>query len=144
MKKQIVIAALLLIVFVSSCSWSTRSQPYTHQKCLDVIPKDVKGLKIIAGPRTRQSLIRDMVPVVCYSRVWRGKMIAQGEDFPSGRIVFRVTIEYTGEVTLVEAVETTLGSDKLVRHVSDLIMDTDFVGWARCDTDTIFLYPISF
>lgn len=101
-------------------------------------------MKILNGPRSEQSIIRDMVPAVCYSHVLYRQMSKHGENINAGDIVFRITVEYTGEVYRAEAIDTTIRSRKFVQRVSDIIMDTDFVGWARDETDTVFIYPVTF
>ncbi|MFO7963207.1 MAG: hypothetical protein R6U50_04740 [Desulfobacterales bacterium] len=111
---------------------------------MDTIPKNVNGLKLISGPRTKKSIIQDMVPVVCYGRVIFEKLKKRGETNISGHALFRVVVEYTGEVNSVHVEETTIGSEKFLRNLSDLIMDTDFIGWRRTNTDTVFLYPMTF
>jgi hypothetical protein len=111
---------------------------------METVPGHVPGLKIIQGPRTEQSIIRDMVPVVCNAYVLFQRMRAEGEDITGGTVVFRVTVEYTGEVYDVSVEKTILTSGRFLREVADFIMDTDFVGWARHDTDTVFLYPMTF
>ena len=62
----------------------------------------------------------------------------------AGTVIFRVVVVYTGEVIAVNIAETAIQSDAFLRKVSDFIMDTDFVGWARDDIDTVFLYPVRF
>jgi hypothetical protein len=60
----------------------------------------------------------------------------------AGEAVFRILVEYTGEVYRVEVVESSGLSHQFHRKMIDMIMDTDFVGWVPTDTDTEFLYPL--
>lgn len=129
----------------SVCTPLKQARPYDHQACLDTIPDEIKGLEILSGPRSKKSIIQDMVPVACYGHVWIEKMKAGGEDINVGEVVFRVAVEYTGEVYQVEVVDCTIQSERFIRKLSDLIMDTDFAGWQRDDAaDTVFIYPMSF
>ena len=61
---MIVIAAIGL----SACATGV-SRALDPKLCMETVPFRVDGLKITAGPRPRQSIIGDMVPVVCNSRV---------------------------------------------------------------------------
>ena len=45
--------------------------------CMSEIPEHVDGLRIVAGPRTARSVIRDMVPVVCNAKVLFRQMRSQ-------------------------------------------------------------------
>ena len=134
----------LVWLLVSACAGSSPSKSFDHQTCLDSIPDKVSGLTILEGPRTKSSLISDMVPAVCYSRVLVEKKKANGENNIKGDVTFEIQVEYTGEVVRVEVVETTIQSQPFVRKVADFIMDTDFVGWVQNDVDTVFIYPMSF
>lgn len=134
----------LVWLLSSACAGPSTSKPFDHQTCLDTIPDKVKGLTILEGPRTKTSLIRDMVPAVCYSRVLAGKHKTDGKSPPKGEVSYRIQVEYTGEVMRVDVVETTIQSQQFVRRVADIIMDTDFIGWIRHDIDTVFIYPLSF
>jgi hypothetical protein len=71
-------------------------------------------------------------------------MTSEGQSINPGTVVFKVLVEYTGEVGHVAVEETTVQSEKLLREVSDFIMDTDFVLWGGDDRDTVFLYPVRF
>jgi hypothetical protein len=111
---------------------------------MDHVPADVAGLIIEAGPRTKTSVIRDMVPACCNAQVLFQRMKAEDPTLKPGRIVFRVVVEYTGEVLSVDIEETEIESLRFKRRVSDFIMDTDFVSWAPSDTETVFHYPVRF
>jgi hypothetical protein len=142
---NILCISIALCIFISACTGLNQSsRPYDHRKCMDTIPTNVKGLKIISGPRTRQSIIQDMVPVTCYGHVMYEKMRAEGESINPGTVVVKVTVEYTGEVYRVEVEDATIQSGKFLKNIVDLIMDTDFVGWQRSDIDTVFVYPLTF
>jgi hypothetical protein len=134
-----VISALLF----TACA-SHRQKQLDPKNCLDTIPQRVEGLTILEGPRTEQSIIRDMVPAICYGHFLFGRMKSSGEEVNPGVVVFRVVVEYTGEVYGVTVEETTIQSKLFLRRASDFIVDTDFVPWARDETDTAFLYPVEF
>ena len=136
-----VVAIISICIMTFACA---TQKPYNHQTCMDTTPKKAPGLTILSGPRTEQSIIRDMVPVGCYGRVIYERMKSHGENISPGVITFRVTVEYTGEVYGVEVVDATIPSQKFVRRISDMIKNTDFVGWARSDDDTVFIYPLRF
>ena len=72
-------------------------------------------------------------------------MSAEGDTLKPGSVVFRVVVEYTGEVYAADVHESTIESENFLRKVCDFIMDTDFVYWGGTDdTDTVFLYPVTF
>jgi hypothetical protein len=131
-------------ILLTSCATQTKQAEFDPKTCLEIIPEHVKGLKIIEGPRSEKSIIRDMVFPICNGHVLFGQIRSEGENIQPGIVVFRVVVEYTGEVLAVSVQESTVGSDQFIRKVSDFIMDTDFVGWTRNDTDTVFLYPVHF
>lgn len=136
--------AVALCLIAVACAAPTRKAAHEPKTCLETIPHHVEGLEILQGPRTEQSIIRDMVPAVCNGQVLFKHMRSQSDSIDAGRVVFKVRVEWTGEVYDVAVAETTIQSKKFLREVSDFIMDSDFVIWSRHDTDTIFLYPASF
>lgn len=119
-------------------------RPFSPETCMASIPKNVEGLEIVQGPRTKESIIEDMVPIYCNAQVLFRKMNAEQKTVNSGKVVFKTLVEYTGEVVGVEIDETTIKSEEFLRKVTDFILRTDFVSWARDDTDTLFVYPIVF
>ena len=136
--------SILIFLLAVACATHSQSRPFDHQTCLDAIPDKVKDLTILAGPRTETSLIADMVPAVCYSRILAEKHRADGKKPFKGIVTYQIQVEYTGEVVRVDVVDTTIQSQQFVRKVIDFIMDTDFVGWVRNDVDTVFNYPMTF
>jgi hypothetical protein len=136
--------AVALFVLLTSCSTHTTPSEFDPRTCLDIIPGQVKGLKILEGPRSEKSLIRDMVPPICNGHALFKNMQSKGEEIIPGRVIFHVVVEYTGEVAYVRIEDTTIRSEYFLREVRDFIMDTDFVLWAGDDGDTVFLYPASF
>jgi len=134
---------ILLAVVGAAVGWATRPDgtAYDPKTCLEQIPSDIEGLQILQGQRTKESVIRDMVPVFCNAEVLFSMMRTKVRP---GRIVFKVSVEYNGEVTEVEIDESTIGSNEFAREVSDFVMDTDFISWARHDENTVFLYPMAF
>jgi hypothetical protein len=133
-----------MIQLVVGCASPSQKSSFDPKTCLENIPSRVNGLEIIDGPRTEQSLIRDMMPAICSGQALFRHMKAKGESINPGRVVFKVRVEWTGEVISVTAAESSIQSKKFLREVSDFIMDSDFVAWSRHDDDTIFLYPANF
>lgn len=139
----IAVLVLAALVCLPACS-SHSNEPFDPKTCLENIPSQVKGLKILSGSRSEKSIIRDMVPSVCNGRVLFKKMRAQGLVGDGGDVLFRVRVENTGEVQSVDIQETTLQSEAFLQEVSDFIMDTDFVFGGVSGPDTVFLYPMHF
>jgi hypothetical protein len=117
---------------------------FDPQTCLDIIPREVKGLQILAGPRTEANIIRDMVPAICNGHALFRQMQAREPGLKAGTASFKVVVEYTGEVNAVSIEETTLTSRAFLQSFSDFIMDSDFTPWARSDEDSVFVYPARF
>lgn len=141
---MLLLSVATALTLITACATPSKQGPIDLVQCLDSIPKKVEGLKILSGPRSERSIIHDLVPAICYGHVLYDKMKASGEDINAGQIVMRVAVEYTGEVYEASVVETTIGSERFVKKVSDYIMDTDFVGWARDKSDTEFIYKVAF
>jgi hypothetical protein len=139
-----VILAMMILVLASSCAPRVQDVPFDPRRCLASIPGEVKGLTIVEGPRSKASIIRDMVPVICNGQVLFHRMQSADPHLKAGSVVFRVVVEYTGEVAAVDIEETTIRSRAFLKEVSDFIMDMDFIGWARNDVDTVFRYPARF
>ena len=139
-----------LIIFITAifsltaCTSQKTAPPFDPRKCVEEIPAKVKGLSIVSGPRSKKSIIRDMVPVVCNGHVLYNRMASQGMAINKGTILFRVLVEYNGEVQKVVIEETTIQSKVFLQEVSDFISDTDFVFWGGNDEETVFLYPMTF
>jgi hypothetical protein len=138
------LVALSAAVMVLCACCASAPRAFDPKTCMETIPRRIEGLEILQGPRTYQSIVRDMVPVVCNAQVLFRRLKNSGETIHGGSAVFRVAVEYTGEVYHASVEETTIDSKRFLREVADFIMDTDFVGWARNDTDTVFLYPMTF
>ena len=132
------------LMSVTSCASLSRQLQFDPGTCLNSVPNHIKGLRIVQGERTEKSIIRDMLPAICNSQMLFRTMQARDAVLEDGRVVFRVMVEYTGEVKNVTVHETTVRSEDFLRRVSGMIENSDFVGWARDDTDTIFLYPVDF
>ena len=113
-------------------------------KCTETIPDGVDGLTILSGPRTEQSIIRDMVWPICNARVLYENMKKRNRAFQSGSATFKVIVEYTGEVRKVSVDKTTLASEEFLSRICEMIRSTDFVFWGRDRTDTCFFYPVNF
>ncbi len=123
----------------------TVSTPFDARSCLDHVPEQVKGLKILSGPRSDASIIRDMVPAVCGAQVLAERMKNDGIEIAEGSVAFRVLVEYTGEVNRVTVERTTLVSEELIERIRELILNTDFIYWREeDDVNTEFVYPVHF
>jgi len=85
-----------------------------------------------------------MVPAICGGQALFEHMKSKGHEINAGYVVFRVMVEYTGEVGYVGVDKTTIQSERFIREVRDFIMDTDFILWGGDEADTVFLYPAKF
>jgi hypothetical protein len=144
MKKNILVTTAAAVVLLTGCISQTEQFKFDPRTCLEEIPGHVKGLKIVSGPRSEKSIIRDMVPVVCNGHMLFRNMNAKGKTVNAGHVLFKVLVEYTGEVYNVSLEDTTINSEEFLREVSDFIMDTDFTFWGLNTEETIFLYPVEF
>lgn len=141
--KRLLLAAVAIAAFCA-CSPVNHTADFDPRTCLDIIPRKVKGLRILAGPRTEANIIRDMVPAVCNGQALFQKMQAREPGLTAGTVSFKVVVEYTGEVNAVSIEETTLNSRAFLQAVSDFIANSDFTPWARSDEDSVFVYPARF
>jgi hypothetical protein len=144
MKKINLVTTTAAVILLTGCIPQTAKVKFDPRTCLETIPSRVKGLKIVSGPRSEKSIIRDMVPVVCNGHMLFRNMNAKEKMVNAGHVLFKVLVEYTGEVNQVTVEETTIQSKKFLREVSDFIMDTDFTFWGLDNEDTLFFYPIDF
>jgi hypothetical protein len=142
--KRLSFFTIAAFVLLASCAANPQQSAFDPKTCFEKIPDSVKGLRIVSGPRTEKNIIRDMVPPICHGHALFRHMKSKGQDIKAGTVVFRVVVEYTGEVANAWIEETTIQSEVFLREVSDFIMDTDFVIWAGDDRDTVFLYPATF
>ena len=143
--KKMTLGLGVLLLLGSGCSTLDNNISFDPKTCLQEKPQQVRGLQIISGPRSKQSVVADMQFPYCNAQVLF-KMVHDKEEqqVNSGRAVFKVTVEYTGEVITAEVVESS-GVDKIfLQKISDMIMDTDFSPWQRDDEDAAFLYPMTF
>ncbi len=143
-RKNYLYATITALLFFTACAPHMKRAPFDPRKCLEDVPRHVKGLKVLSGPRSEQSIIRDMRRAVCNGHVLFGHMQAENKSFQSGRVLFRVVVEYPGEVYGVTVEETTIQSDAFLARVSEFILGTDFIFWGGDDSDSVFLYPIQF
>jgi hypothetical protein len=141
--RRLFLAAVTIAAFCA-CSPGHRTADFDPRTCLDIIPRKVDGLQILAGPRPEANIIHDMVPAICNGQALFQQMQAQESGLNAGTVRFKVVVEYTGEVNAVSIEETTLTSRAFLQTVSDFIMDSDFTPWARSDEDSVFIYPARF
>ncbi|MBR9984791.1 MAG: hypothetical protein KFF68_02665 [Desulfosarcina sp.] len=139
-----VVMAIIVLAVAAACAPHIQKKPFDPRRCMAHVPQHVKGLTILEGPRSKASIIRDMVPAICNGQVLFYRMQSTDPQLQAGSVVFRVAVEYTGEVIAVDVKETTLQSDVFLKKVSDFIMNMDFIGWARNEIDTVFVYPVQF
>lgn len=135
------VALVMGFVFLKA---RTVDKPFSLQACLESVPKNVKGLKIIEGSRSKSSIINDMVPIVCRGRALFEQMQSKDSSNTMGSITFRVVVEYTGEVVTVRVQQTDIPSRPFVNQMIRLVGNSDFVNWPREDKDTVFVYPMRF
>jgi hypothetical protein len=135
--------ATLTMLLFSACTLS-HTTAFDPKTCLETIPHRVDGLQILAGPRTEPNIIRGMRPAICHGQALFNNMQPRDPYLSPGTVRFRVVVEYTGEVSEVTIMESSISSKTFLREVRDFIMDTDFTGWARSDEDSVFLYPARF
>ena len=138
------VAAGLSFSLNTGCMKPVTQRPFDAGKCMEIIPDKVDGLTILSGPRTKQSIIRDLVWPICNARVLYDNMKRENSKLGSGSAVFKVRVEYTGEVQEVFVDKTNLASEEFLSSVRKMIQSTDFVFWGQDTTDTVFLYPIHF
>ena len=135
---------IAITFLLAACMLNTRRTSFDPKKCLEDIPRRVKGLKIVSGPRTEKNLIREMVPAICSGHLLFKDMKTKGEEISPGYVVLHVIVEYTGEVAYVGIEETTIQSETFLREIKNFVMERDFVSWGADDRDTVFLYPVTF
>lgn len=139
---QLTLATLTMLLF-SACTLS-HTVAFDPKTCLETIPHRVDGLQILAGPRSARNIIRDMVPAICNGKALFQDMQSRDSDLSPGTVRFRVVVEYTGEVSDVTIMDSTISSEAFLREVRDFISESDFTGWARSDEDSVFIYPARF
>jgi hypothetical protein len=142
---SITLAVGLTASLVACKDSSDETISFDFQKCIEKVPEKIEGLEILSGPRSKESLIHDMRHAVCGGYFIFEQMKSNGEPIETGSVLFKVLVEYTGEVNRVTIEETTIQSEALLRKTRELILNTDFVSWRdESDEDCEFLYPIDF
>ena len=138
-----VIALVLINVFAPQAT-KVPEKPFNVKDCLKAGPKNIKGLTIIEGSRSREIITTDMAPLVCRAKGLFEKMKAEGAPIESGSMVVRVTVEFNGEVISVKIQESDISYRPFRNGVINMIAAKDFMASMREDTDTVFLCPIHF
>lgn len=140
------IALVLVKLFVPERGQSSLEPdpPFSFKTCMESVPSTVNGLKIMEGSRSESSIIVDMVPITCRARALYERMRSVNDGLVPGHITIRVVVEYTGEVISVDVEQTDMTSRKFNNKIIEMIANSDFVSWPRDDTDTEFVYDISF
>jgi hypothetical protein len=145
---QMVLAAGIALVIVKlnspSVSKPPMHQPFSMAACLNSIAEKVEGFDILEGDRSEASIIRDMQPVVCGATALYVKMMDEGEAVGAGRMIFRVVVEYNGDVISVRIERSDIIHRLFRNKLIDMISELDFSVWPRQDTDTLFIFPVSF
>lgn len=139
-----VMVVMVVSLITSACVSPTRQSRFDPKTCMQSVPDHIDGLRIVQGPRTEKNIIRDMVPAVCNGQVLFRLMQAGDATLECGSVVFRVVVEYTGEVRSVTVHETTIASETFLKKVCEMVESSDFTPWTRNDTDTLFFYPVFF
>lgn len=134
----------IVLFFVTGCAFHTNTASFDPETCFEKIPRHVDGLKIISGIRKRENIIREMLPAICQGHALFNNIQSKDPDLKPGTVIFKIVIEYTGEVNSVVIEKTTIKSQAFLRKISGFIMDTDFAYWERDDMDSVFLYPVIF
>ena len=129
---------------LAACALQPQPAAFDPKRCMETVPAHVGGLQILAGPRSAQNIIRDMVPAICNGQVLFRELQTEEPDLAPGTVHFMVVVEYTGEVIAVSIKETTIGSRAFLREIGDFIMDSDFTPWVRSEEDSVFIYPARF
>ncbi|MFH2067522.1 MAG: hypothetical protein ABIK15_20135 [Pseudomonadota bacterium] len=135
---------LCIVLLMTACAASPSPKAIHSKNCLDIIPENVPGLKIESGPRTKAGIIRDMVSPICNGYALFNNMQSKDKSIRSGTVIFRVEVEYTGEVVSVRIENSEITSMEFLEKASKLIHNTDFVFWIKDDVNTVFLYPVHF
>ena len=74
----------IAVMAIAACTSHTPTASFDPRHCMEVIPETVDGLTVVEGPRTKASIIRDMVPVVCNGHVRFDRMLATDPDLKAG------------------------------------------------------------
>ena len=138
------LVAICIAGLMAACAAQPQTAAFDPKRCMETVPAHVAGLQILAGPRSAQNIILDMVPAICNGQVLFRKMRDSGAQLTPGTVRFKVIVEYNGEVIAASVEETTITSQAFLREVSDFIMDSDFTPWARSEEDCVFVYPVRF
>lgn len=136
--------ALVLIKVFAPQETRSPDKPFTLESCLETTPAEVDGLKVIAGSRSKASIIKDMVPLICRSEGLFKQLQSSGEMIKPGSVTFQVSVEFNGEVITAKVVDNTIESKKFIKYVSRFINEIEFSPWNWEETDTVFLYPAMF
>ena len=140
--KKVAARTLLgLAVAAAGCAEKKKDAPFDPKVCMQQIPDKMAGMRILRGPRTEKSLIADMRTSECNAQVLYRKM---SPGTPPGRIVFEISVEYTGEASKVDIIESTVSSERLEQEIRDFIMDSDFMPWSRHEDAAVFRYTMDF
>lgn len=138
---MVVVSALWLTSIMAGCAKKEPHPPFDPKTCMKQIPDNMVGLSILVGPRTKKSIISDMRESECNAQVLHRQMRSTAK---LGKIVFEISVEYTGETSRVDIIESTVSSQVFEREVSDFIMDSDFKPWTRHDDAAVFRYTMHF
>ena len=136
--------AFVLVKTFSPVSTEPIGKSAEPKDCFEIIPADINGLLILEGSRSKASIIRDMVPVVCAGEALFAQMQQSGDAIKPGTATFEVKVEFNGEVVSANMLETTIQSNAFLNKIRRFILEKDFAPWDREDTDTLFIYPASF
>jgi len=137
--------AMGLLCFSACDNEAVKDVPFSYRDCLDHVPDSVQGLKILAGPRTEKNIIRDMNPSMCQAYALLEEMRASGRKVGPGSVVFKVVVDYNGEVMQGTIDQTDMDAEEFLDKVVGIIGSSDFTYWrGKNDEETVFLYPVRF
>jgi TonB family protein len=147
-KSQLFIIALFIVGFILLGAFGLmvtkgcQQSEETSTSSAEEIPKKVRGLKV-QGPRTEANVIANMAPVIRSMQNIYQEHLERNQSL-SGKIKLRITVEWTGDVGLIEIADSSLSDPEFERAVLLPIQSFDFDGWSESDEDTEILYPIAF
>ncbi len=136
--------AVTMALGLTACTPGSMPGGFNPKTCMEEAPLQPQKLQILRGPRSARNIALDMQPIYCNGQVLLKLMHEAGEPVNAGTVVFRVRVEYTGEVYDVGLVTTEISSQEFLRRVSAMILEADFTPWQRHEEDTEFIYPLSF
>ena len=107
------------------------------QQCLETVPRNVPGL-VIRGPRPKENIIENMVPIICQWRRWCEN--SDGENL-KGTLLLTVFVNKVGEIGIVKYSSTIRDTAKIHELVNSFSL-FEFDVWNEGDYETQFDFPV--